>query len=702
MQLTSTTWSERLLLAMLLGLVAMSVLEPMASNTLMPNLGDMVNHIVGIIQAKIALSEGQFPLRVAPVELSGWRYPFYQFYSPSSYTLAAFIYKWFTPSNPYVAYKATIWLAMFIGGIYMYRLASWLTQSTIAATLAAIAYLTSPYNIIVINHVGAFNEAISIGILPLVLFYTLRCYYHLNAKTFLQTAIAWYAMATIHLITFLYTAFFIAFFLLLLTMMDIKRWRSLITVGVAFSFAILLAFWYLVPVVLLGKYFWVQNTISSTMFHLSRVPFLNLISPGASIADSPNIVLGVHPSIGLPVMMGAGICLYAMMRGVVLERPLAKSWFYCLFVTLVLAFLMTWSPINFWKWLPPQTMVLQYTWRLLGQMMWIGSLLFAWSICWLFKNKLDVRHAILGVLLVIVATRAWLPVVEVNYVNFSAFVKKPEFYYNSDSYVIDEQRYLKQIDVMDRVILEPSAVKDETRPGVVKLDLAKLIPLVPFNLGAQPFVLVRGQVPQKHVASQEMLMFVNGTEVARSPLKSGKFEWLVPLGAIPLTSPSLAPYYLQFKPKTERASVANKIQHQHDLSIEKIVLTGFLKPTEILNLDQMRNHCRLQKETTTCEIYVPKGTRLIELPILYYPQLLRVILNGKPAPYLSVMRDDRVMVGIIPEQGQTNVIQIAFRGLAWANAISRVAWALAACLFLLALISFRPVFFKVGKSQNIR
>jgi hypothetical protein len=697
MQISSITWQQRLLLVLLIGLVAMAVLEPMASNTLMPNLGDMVNHIVGIIQAKMALSEGQFPLRVAPVEMAGWRYPFYQFYSPTSYTFAALIYKWLIPSNPYVAYKATIWLAMFIGGIYMYRLANWLTQSAIAATLAAIVYLTSPYNIIVINHVGAFNEAIAIGILPLVLFYTLRCYYDLSAKTFLQVAIAWYAMATIHLITFLYTSFFVAIFLLLLTACNLKQWRRLIMVGLAFGFAILLACWYLVPVLLLGKYFWVQNTLSSTMFHLSHVPFLNLISPGASIEDSPNIVLGVHPSIGLPVLFAAGIFLYAMVRGVVSEKPFVKTWLYCLFATWILAFFMTWSPIDFWKWLPPQAMVLQYTWRLLGQMMWVGALLFAWSVCWLFKNKLNMRHAILGVLLVIIATRVWLPVVEVNYVSFSQFVKKPEFFYNSDSYVIDVNRYLRHIDVMDKLTLEPSAVKDSAHPGAVKLDLTKLIPLTPFNATAEPFVLVRGEVPQKNLDPQAMLILVNGVVVTSYPLQSGKFEWHVPLGAIP-SKATLAPFLLEFKQKATQGAA----KHQHDLSIDKIVLTGFLKPTEMIGLDQMRSLCHLKKETTICQVDVPMGTRLIELPILYYPDLLRIRLNGKVAPYVSVMRDDRVVVGVVPESGKPNTIQITFHGSAWANAISRSMWALAALLFLLALAPFKSGFFKVGKSQNIR
>src|SRR5262249_34589945 len=35
---------------------------------------DLANHVSGIIEARNAFAEGQFPLRVAPNQVEGWRY----------------------------------------------------------------------------------------------------------------------------------------------------------------------------------------------------------------------------------------------------------------------------------------------------------------------------------------------------------------------------------------------------------------------------------------------------------------------------------------------------------------------------------------------------------------------------------------------------------------------------------------------------
>jgi hypothetical protein len=71
----------------LYGVVAISLLAPMASNEILPAAVDHGNHVAMIIQGRMALEEGQFPLRVAPWQHNSWRYPLYQFYSPFVYTV---------------------------------------------------------------------------------------------------------------------------------------------------------------------------------------------------------------------------------------------------------------------------------------------------------------------------------------------------------------------------------------------------------------------------------------------------------------------------------------------------------------------------------------------------------------------------------------------------------------------------------------
>ena len=105
-----------LLVAALLGFVATALLSPLQSNEFFPSTGEIGNHMGFIVQAKTALDEGQFPIRIAPFQHHGWRYPAFQFYSPFPYIVGALAMKWLAPQNPLIAFKAVMWLALFCGG----------------------------------------------------------------------------------------------------------------------------------------------------------------------------------------------------------------------------------------------------------------------------------------------------------------------------------------------------------------------------------------------------------------------------------------------------------------------------------------------------------------------------------------------------------------------------------------------------------
>src|SRR5271163_4175184 len=93
-------------------LLALGLLAPMASNTVLPAAPDHPNHTASIVQAKMALDEGQFPLKVAPFEHVGLRYPLFQFYSQTPYLIGGLIYKYVTPKNPWLALKIVYLLGL--------------------------------------------------------------------------------------------------------------------------------------------------------------------------------------------------------------------------------------------------------------------------------------------------------------------------------------------------------------------------------------------------------------------------------------------------------------------------------------------------------------------------------------------------------------------------------------------------------------
>lgn len=550
--------------------IAAALLSSIASISSVPDVMDYGNHIAAIIQAKIALTEGQFPLRIAPLEQDGWRYPFFQFYSPTSYLLSGFIYKWLTPTNPFIAYQFTLWCALIIGGMYMNRLAYWFVPSRSAAMLASVVYLTAPYNTIVINQIGGFNEAIALGILPAVLYYTLQRFYHsAESKTFLQAGLVWYCLATIHIITFIYTSFFVAIFLILIASQSREYWRNLVRFAIAYIYACCLAMWYLAPAALFSKYLIVSRTFNgnhiSTLYHASIV---SLLSPVRNISAAGkhtamiDIISQIHPNMGLPILLAVGICSYAGL----IQRPFIDRrsihWFVALWILFFIVVVTIASPVNFWKWLPPSVSMLQYSWRLLGQIMWIGALLFAWAIGWLCHNKLDVWHVVLGVFLIIVSTNSWYPAAQKESHDIADIVAHPYLVTNSHVYLFDFVKY-----------------------------------------------------------------------------------------------------------PTDVHAVNN----------------GSLDSSRTLDVKQVRVGCQQKNEDTVCKINVATTIQVLELPILYYPNLLNITVNGKVVSYKSAHYQNRLIAAIVPEPGKMNVIKINFRGLWWANLISETSWGIG-LIFLIFLV----------------
>lgn len=693
------SWRQNLLLLLLFATIATALLASLASNTYIPQITDIANHIAAIAQAKMALAEGQFPLRVAPLEQEGWRYPFYQFYSTSSYTLAGLISQWLNISNPFIAYKLTIWCALVAGGIYMYRLAFWFVESYPAAILASIAYLTAPYYSIVINHMGGFNEAIALGILPAVLYYTLQRYYHRTTDTFLlQAGLAWYLLATVHLITFFYTSLFVATLLICLTYRNLKHWKNLISAAIAYAFGCFLAMWYLAPIALLAKYFVVARTFDNRTFVIdAHAPFLSsLLSPAANItnggADLSSII---HPALGMPMLMAIGICIYAFATKSITakERP---TWLIPLLILFFVAFVMAWTPINFWQWLPRPFTMIQYSWRLLAQAIWPGALLLAWAISWLFQYKLDARHTVIGILLIILATSDWLPISEHPFVTFSDVIQHPTLVSEPNSYLINTNKYPQFINIIDEISLDPSLNQDPTKQYFLKLHSPNLISRSLFDTAVAPYVSLKGRVPDdKNLNHQQLAALIDGNLIATHELKPGELNWNIPLTRVHKPK-KLFPLALQFE--IYNAKKERVINSKLNISIEKIMLGGFLNPTTTLGVDQVKQHCQQQKEETVCKIDVPTSTHLIELPILYYPGLLNISVNGKVVSYKRVLRQDRLIAGIIPEPGKTNIISIEFRGLLWANFVSQLSWGI---WLLFALFITLKTLFPPEKSSTI-
>ncbi len=693
MDLSNTSFRYYFLLFLLFALIATALLSPIAANNIVPDLNDFFNHIISIMQAKLALSQGQFPLRTAPLEHLGWGYPLYQFYASTSYTLAGLMYRWITPSNPFVAYKLTLWCALMVGGLYMYRLAYWFIRSKPAAILASVVYLLSPYNILLINHMAAFNEVIALCILPALIYYMLQRYYHpANMKTLLQVAFVCYLLATTHIITFVYTTLFGGIWLLLITLKSRGHWKNLFAAFFAYAFGCLLALWSLGPIFLLQKYLIVHSALHLiSPFNALSPPLSRLFSPVSQlnvsiVTGSDAYTAGAQPTIGWAMIIAVGLCLCGYLYSPLKKYRRANYLLSSLLILYALVFFMIWSPINFWQWLPESFRMVQMSWRLFGQLTWVGSLLFAWAVCWLFQNKLDIRHVALGILLIVVTSSVWFSVTEMGDVKLSDIVKNPVMTFNADAYMIDAIKNPSLVDVMDNMKLNPyKSDKDKKKQDIT----FKLPFFLPANMvqSGQLNILLQGYILENTQAgNQKVNVFVNGKLVMTQDAKPGAFEWKFPLTALHELLKKQSELVLTFKANRAGSSVFSPIK----VTIDNVLLAGFLKPATVLTTRQMQSHCAVQKADTVCELNVPSTVRLLELPSLYYPDLLNVTNNGKPVAYYSVYSEGRLMTGVHPEAGKLNHIVVQFRGFLWANFISATMW----WMWIIYVVYLAAVYFR--------
>lgn len=669
-------WKSKFLFFLFYSFIAASLLSPVATENYIPGLADYVNHLATIIQAKMAFAEGQFPLRIAPLENLGYRYPIFQFYSPTTYTLAGLIYQFITPDNPLIAYKLTMWIGLLIGGIYMNRLVYWFVKSRPAAILASLAYLTSPYYIIVVNSFADLSEVVALGILPAVIFYTLQRFYHpSDIKTLIKTSLCWYLLLTIHIVTFFYSSFFIGVLLLMVTFKNKKRIKNLIHAGSAYGLALLLAMWYLGPVNLLGKYLIINTTMSDPMnFMMLKPVFANLIFPGAQrFQDELNYN---HPSIGWVILMGFAVSVYAITNRLTINNKRANYWLPFFAVLFSIAFTMTWTPFNFWQWLPQIFYIGQYSWRLLGQVVWIGAIILAWGICWLFKNKLDLRHTIIGMLLIVVSTSAYFPTLKNSNIDPVEFLKKPFLIYNDTTYAINflkNTQFVKHIDTMNiNLLMENNKLQFNQTYSITRALL---------DFAYKPVIEMNGEIPNDINQKQYMVALLNDKEISRFAFKPGKFHWEIPFPFQEEIFNNPDKFYLQFKIENQSKDSPEPI-----IAIEKLFISGFASPIDTMDVSKVETHCRLNKSITHCELNVDQDIKVLELPILYYPQLLQIKLNGKTVPYFGVMKGSNLLVGVTPKPSSLNKIDIKFRGLPWANLLSLMFWVIWGLLVLKVLI----------------
>ena len=512
---------------------------------------DICYHMTNIIKAEEAILEGEYWLQTAPGIVQQWAYPLFQFYTPFFYMVMGYVALLF--QDPFNAVRTVLTLSALVGGWYSYKLYYFLFRNEVAAILGAVLYLFSPY---LLQNIGArndFAEAFTQCIFPATLYYWFRLYteekWNQKKGYFLAVGIlSNYCLMTAHLITFITTT---GFMLLLFGFLawQSRSFRLLNGVFCCLVITAALAAWYLVPILLdhhflAIDYFNIKNPWNMHAFTL----FHKLISPLSfhppASADVQSMVFSF--SLGLPLTCSALYWLYQ----ICIKRTKNTAQIPLIKITLALflfCVFLTWSPFDFWQFLPHITYVIQFTYRLLSDCMWLGGILFVAMLAQFCKSSLNPRQLILGLIIIAILNLQWLP----------------------------------QVPAADRNISTNKGLLDSAYP----VDYLIVTDLIDF------------------------------------PTLSGPF----------------------------------------------------------LNVLETEKSCSFQPKQSSCQITVSQPQENIQLPILYYPHLLKIKANGQNLPYFpsefKSTATPYVLATVTLPRG-TYTITNRFTGVSSANIFSLIAWIL--------------------------
>jgi len=572
--------------------------------------------------------------------------------------------------------------SLILAGLFMYRLAYWFTESKAASILAGMAYIASPYYVVVVSRLGNLCETLALALIPAVVYYSIQRFYHPDDnKNLALCALLWYLLITVHLVSFIYTSLFVGLLLLFFALQNKSLWRNLINVGIAYCFSLMLAAWFLAPVAAEQHYFMLSETyFTGATLHYFHPILSHLLSPAA--LTSPHFASALyrlHPDIGWPILLAAGICIYGFFNQMKTGNSKADRLLPLFIVLFALAFFMAWSPIDFWQWLPAPLLIAQYSWRLLSQVTWIGSLLFAWAVLMLYQQRMDLKLVVMGTFLIFIASSSWQPEIKYTSIKLDEFIKQPKLVYNENAYAINFSKNTQFVTDIDSMLIEPNQQIKWNAPYLIYKEF--------FAVGNSPHIEVTANI-DKESTNQELVATVNGTTIATKKLTPGKLAWNFTLPSTFITMKNKQVQLLQFDLRNTINQHSEALTSK-TLKLDQILLTGFLNPTEILNVKQVEPTCQHIRSSTICKIDVPKNISLIELPALYYPNLIHITINGKTVSPHGVMYKGYLLTGVNPIPGITNTIKVEFRGIAWANWVSLMAWGIWILTFAVGLRSRR-------------
>lgn len=635
---------SRASLLAILAIVSAGLLSPIGSTERITGGGDIRNSVGLLIQAKMALKEGQFPIRIAPWEVDGLRYPVFQFYSPLTYTILGAIHC--VLPDPWLAMKAGIFLALLAGGWFFFALALDLTASVTVSLVAAVVYIGSPILLLSLYALGSIAQAFAICLIPACLRSVLRFHQAPCARSLLIGALTVCCLVLAHLITGL--LFIGSILLLCLPGAFLSSWQRLLLLRTALVVmaALFLLAYQLLPLGLLGESAVMRNfdrPVRTLFAQGLRYQYVSLPSvlAAASVPQRPGGIVGApgfHPAVGFPVLFGVFLLVHRLLRRADREwihRGLAIS----VLIAWCALFFAAWSPVNFWPYLPRATHVVQFPYRILSQVHWLGVLALTLGLARWLKDSDDGNPLPactgIGAALLFAATYLFVPAL--SYTK-QAVIKSPSVG------AIAAAAYLEEVPLDLLVHSDGQEIPLTYEGRWMKLETDFSIPRS--LISSEPAAVLRlaGSLSNERefatAAKPPMgIRLVSRTRtVAAHVIAARDFVWEVPLREIAKAfGPAEASIPLRYV--LEKRLIPHELNPRNAdrriLGIQPAAVTLQNVSERAVEVSAARPDCRTVRNITSCDITLA-GDRTVQIPVIYYRRLLEARVNGRPTSYSAM------------------------------------------------------------------
>ncbi len=323
-------------------------------------------HFARLFLMEKTIRAGQFPPIWADLANETYGYPLFHFYAPFLYYLALPLK--LLVSSYSLGFKLTLSLLTFIGGLGMYFLSR--RWGRVGGILAAVAFLTLPYNAVNLFVRGAFAEYTATMLLPWLF---LAWQKPQRGKQVYFTALITGAFVLSHnlvpLIVFPVLAIWVLYH-------HYRNLKSLIYPTILF---LLLTSYFLLPLFFERSFVQVDRIARTTDFHLHFVqPWQLWNSTWGFGGSAPGVKDGMSFKLGKLQLLLAGLGLLYLLKSKKL-----RSFGLILSFSLAFAFFMTTqSSQPFWQFIPYLS-IIQFPWRYLTLLGFLIAFLSGLALQWL-------------------------------------------------------------------------------------------------------------------------------------------------------------------------------------------------------------------------------------------------------------------------------------------------------------------------------